>query len=491
LNNILLNNRKKAGISVCLFLCTFFCTAQEWKFDSKCHDAYELALNLNPAASILMLDKPKTIQEEYILSFAEAIELLATENPGNFKNYETHFEERLSKNWTGNIRDEMFLGAEMHLQWTLINLKAGNELEAALHLKRAYQIATECRRKFPDFTPIYKTTGLLEIIIGSVPEKYNWIFSLMNMKGNVQNGLMNLERVKNSTSSFSFEADLLLVLVKGFILQRTAEALDQINAIKLSLPDHRLVNFLAAAIAMKDSKGKEALAFLENIFGHVEGIQLPYVEYLYGEALLQKGDYVKAIDAYDGFINRYPGQNFLKDAYYKIGICHQLLGDSQEAKSSFEVARTKGREVTEADKYAAQSLQRTNLPNVMLSKVRYFTDGGYYQEAETVLNKISLTDIPSKQEQVEYYYRRGRLAHKREELAPAKLFYIQTIEMSGDSPWYFAPNACLQMGNILTKENHQVEAKKYFHRALQYKKHEYKNSIDSKAKSALDQLKRK
>jgi len=35
------------------------------------------------------------------------------------------------------------------------------------------------------------------------------------------------------------------------------------------------------------------------------------------------------------------------------------------------------------------------------------------------------------------------------------------------------------------------DAKNYFEKALTYKKHEYKNSIDSKAKSALAQLKKK
>ena len=30
---------------------------------------------------------------------------------------------------------------------------------------------------------INKTSGLLEVIIGSVPEKYNWVLSLLNIEG--------------------------------------------------------------------------------------------------------------------------------------------------------------------------------------------------------------------------------------------------------------------------------------------------------------------
>jgi len=37
-------------------------------------------------------------------------------------------------------------------------------------------------------------------------------------------------------------------------------------------------------------------------------------------------------------------------------------------------------------------------------------------------------------------------------------------------------------------EGKPAEARQYFQQALKYKKHEYKNSIDSKARSALSRL---
>jgi TolA-binding protein len=106
-----------------------------------------------------------------------------------------------------------------------------------------------------------------------------------------------------------------------------------------------------------------------------------------------------------------------------------------------------------------------------------------------MLNTIAAEkDLPSLRDQVEYYYRRARIEHKTEQLAAAKLFYRQTIDMAGDESWYFAPNACLQLGYILEAENNKTEARSFFKKALTYKKHEYKNSIDSKAKSAIARL---
>ena len=67
--------------------------------------------------------------------------------------------------------------------------------------------------------------------------------------------------------------------------------------------------------------------------------------------------------------------------------------------------------------------------------------------------------------------------------------YLKAISMTGDEEWYFAPNACLQLGYMLAAQGQTAEARRYFEQALSYKKHEYKNSIDSKARSALAQLK--
>jgi tetratricopeptide (TPR) repeat protein len=178
----------------------------------------------------------------------------------------------------------------------------------------------------------------------------------------------------------------------------------------------------------------------------------------------------------------------MKDAHYKIGMCYWLNGNISDAQVLFKQARAAGKEATEADKYAARSLAESELPNVKLTQARYSTDGGYYAQADALLQNIGQQDLPTLRDKVEYTYRKARLAHKTNQLNQAKEHYQQTIKQNGEEPWYFAPNACLQLGYIYRDENNLVQAKASFKKALEYKRHEYKNSIDSKAKSALAQL---
>jgi tetratricopeptide (TPR) repeat protein len=210
---------------------------------------------------------------------------------------------------------------------------------------------------------------------------------------------------------------------------------------------------------------------------------------LKGEVLLHKGNYDLARAAYNDFLRIYKGKNYVRDAWYKKGICSWLIGNQAEAHRDHAVARSIGEENTEADKYASRALMEESLPPVGLIRLRYLTDGGYYQEAQTLLNSINADGYQSEKNKVELHYRSARLYHKLNDLEKAIFLYSRTVEASGDSEWYFAPNACLQLGYIAMEQNRSSAAREYFKRALTYKRHEYKNSIDSKARSALDQLK--
>jgi tetratricopeptide (TPR) repeat protein len=479
----------KAGVLACLFLCaSIFVNGQDWKFSERVQQAYDHVLNLQISLAHDLLKDAKTVEANYVLSLAEAIELLATEDAEHFTLYEQRFSERLEKKLKGTNEEFQFLQAEMRLQWAFVYLKFGHELDAALNLREAYQIADDCRKKNPQFIPIKKTTGLLEIIIGSTPEKYNWVLGLLGMEGAISAGLRDLEVARKSNSSIAAEADILHSLLEGFVFQHADSAMQDAKTLLIKNPGNKLLSFITASLAIKNSQSEYALSLLDSLTTSHDGLHLHYSDYLRGEAYLHKGEYAKAIASYRWFANHYKGQNYIKDAYYKIGVCYWLTGNENEALSAMQLARTIGKDVTEADKHATRRLADSTMPNVKLSKVRYFTDGGYYEQARHHLNSITTADLPTKHEQAEYYYRKARLEHKQNQVRAAQLFYEQAIDLSDAENWYFAPNACLQLGYIAVSEDKPDEARGYFNKALSYKKHEYKNSIDSKAKTALSQI---
>lgn len=492
MNNPYIPFVKKAALWACLFLYPLLpAHAQEWQFDAATQAQYQQVLNLQTPEVLAQLEDPKTPQQLYVASLAEALELLITEDGEKYTEYERRYLRRLDRKRKPNDPNDLFVEAEMHLQWGFVYLKYGHEFDAATSIRQAYVVSEDIRKRFPKYMAIRKTSGLLGVIIGSVPEKYDWVLTILSMSGSVDFGLDDLETLRTSGHPLAFEADLLYAVTLGFVLQRTQEAWTVMQQAIASRPDNRLALFLGASLAIKNASSEDALGLLLKLDGLPQGLPVHYAYYLQGEVYLQKAEYLNSITAYRSFINNYDGQNYIKDAYYKIALCYWLNGNKNDALTAFKQARNVGKEATEADKYAARSLADNELPHIALTRARYATDGGYYDAATRILNGIPASALPTTRDQVEFVYRKARVAHKLGDLAAAKALYQQTIDLNGLHEWYFAPNACLQLGYLALDAQDTATAKSFFNRALGYKKHEYKNSIDSKAKSALAQLNRR
>jgi tetratricopeptide (TPR) repeat protein len=489
---------KKAAITVCLFL---FIAAHsfssnpladtQWAFDESAQQVYNLVLNLQVEEAHQRIPEPETPQQHYIIALAEALELLITEDGEKYRIYEERFNQRLERKTKPKSADDLFLQAEIRLQWCFVYLKFGHEFDAALNLRQAYLTIQEIKSRFPRFEAVKKTSGVLEVLVGSVPQKYNWVLNLLGMEGSTKKGMEELESLITANNPFAFECSLIQSLLRGYLFQHPEAGFETTRELLIKNPHNRLTLFLASALAIKSAKSDEALEMLDSLSNHDEGLPIYYANYLRGEINLYKGEYLNSISSYRWFINHYNGQNGIKDAYYKIGLCYWLNGNINDAQAAFKQAKSSGKEASESDKYAARSLSEDELPHVKLTKARYATDGGYYEVALRILKSLLPSELPTKRDQVEFFYRKARVAHKLNDLNTAKGFYLQCIDSNVDEPWYYAPNACLQLGYLFQDDGDLTSAKNYFMKALSYNKHEYKNSIDSKAKSALAQIKRK
>ncbi len=485
---------QKAGIISCLFLCILPAVAQQtaaWLGEPAEQTAWRQALNLNFTEARKTIQKKTTTTESiYLASLCDALELLITEDESRFDTFEDAYEERLQalSKLSPKTPQVLHASAELRLQWAFVYLKFGHEFDAAWNIRQCYALVQDCLNKYPSFTPIQKTSGLLNIMLGSVPDKYQWVLSVLSMHGSVEKGIAKLQSLQRSDNPVvATEASLMLYLAQGLILQQPHTAL---QALSEWPPDNhtRMSLFLAAVLAIKNSESEKALTYLETLKTRQEGLAFAYADYLSGEVYLHKGEYNTAITAYQNFLKNYTGDNFIKDSYYKTAVCYWLLGNKPAADEFAAKARISGREYAEADRHAAKSLTEKEFPNPLLLKIRYATDGGYYEMAEQVTASVNPDELRTRKEQTEFVYRKARLYHKLNKPEACKPLYQQTISMSGDNPWYFAPNACLQLGYLYMAEGDKKQAAFYFRKALSYKKHDYKNSIDSKARSALGQV---
>ncbi|GAL83305.1 hypothetical protein CHU_1807 [Sporocytophaga myxococcoides] len=492
--------KKRAAILVRPFFILFFISLSpalcaQFFFTEASQAKYKEVLKLKSVTGFPSAQQDQAANgiNTYIEHLAETIKMLVEENPELLDRYKQNSEAAEIKvsGLNPNSPYYLFVLGEIKLQRAFVKLKFGEEISSMWELRLAYKTLAENAIKHPDFLPNNKSIGLLKILVGSIPEKYTWIVNLVGMEGSVKEGLEMLKTVSESETPFASEAKILRIAVLNFILGKETGSEKAVKDLYLSENDNLLYTFLYASVCMKNAHSEEALCILESSPDYSSNyLNFAYLYLMTGDIYLQKGIYTKAFYLYKRFLNEYRGGNFKKEAYYKIFLCYWLNNEDDKAIQILPQIKKEGNAIYDGDKYALYFAENRDFSDKNIMKVRLAIDGGYFNTAEDILQKLSPNDFHSQKDKIEYYYRFARFYHKTGKIIEAIKFYKKTIDLSGDKKLYFAPNAALQLGYIYRYQNNKEQAVFYFEKALTYKDYYYKNGIDNKARGALNEIKK-
>ncbi len=383
--------------------------------------------------------------------------------------------------------------AEVRLHWAFVKLKFGREVSASWDVIRAYKLLAENQKRFPNFLPTYKSLGTLHVMIGSVPENYVWVAHLLGLRGTIRQGQQELQRAQQDTI-FGLEARLIDLMVRAYVLKFTDADSVTLQRLIRANPDNLLLHFFGATIEQKNGHGEQALAYLNARPTDPAYHPLPVVDNILGDIYLQKGQYTTADTYFRQFLRMYKGQNFLKDSHYKRFLCHWLSNQPDAQSRPFLVqVTTLGRTTAESDK-AAQKFAETYLKRgaspgqKVLMRARLASDGGFTDTALAYLRSYDETRFATVDERAEYNYRLGRIHQRRNDPDAALPYLNRTLALSEAGQLSFGATAALQLGYIYQQKNDRTKARSFFQKALSFKRHEYKNSVDNKARAGLNSL---
>lgn len=470
--------------------------AQQFDFNHNCRQAYQ---------SLIALDFANAQQQ---------LQLEAKQHPNNaipilLENYHDFLTIYTIDTWTAfeqrrkqkEIRIEQLAACdntspyyyyamgEIYVQWAALNIRFGEYLNAIFDIKKAYNYLSENQKRFPDFKANNKPLGLLYALIGSVPDKYKWGLNLLGLDGNVTQGLNQLNALVeySKTNDFIFKEET--ITIYAFLLFHIKN--DKEAAWQLLQDNHfsekNLMQLYALAhvgvYGKHNEEAKQLLLKVEPRFGTFH-----HLNYLLGLAKINSLD-LSAATHFKQFLTHYKGDNHLKSSYQKLGWCSLLNKDSVSYFQYLNKAENLGNNMVEADKQAAKEAATNKIPNLHLLQARLLFDGAYYDKAFQQINQLDEQKISNTLLKTEYYYRKGRILHEWQKLEAALLNYEKTIGIGKHLPLYFAANASFESGQIWEKKGELEKAKQCYTNCLSYPDHEYKNSIDQKAKVALNRIK--
>ncbi|MDN5349741.1 MAG: hypothetical protein PWQ54_1137 [Bacteroidales bacterium] len=476
--------------------------ASKWDFNTKCQEAYKATLNLRfekarhlfndihsdscPNACVALIENYQDFLQIFILEEESVFKAKESNRKSRIKQLELLPDHEPFKNWSLAV---------VNLQWAFSRLKFKEYFTAALEIRKAYFLLEENQERFPDFAPNLLGKGLLNVILGTVPPEYTWVLNLASMEGSIPKGRMQLwqlaEMAKKEEKNAIWLSETLFYLsfieinlnTDTLAAQRVMQELDKIE------DKTPLLLYAEANLLMRSGKNDKAKKLLE-IRGNFEmDIPFYYLDYLYAETLSRKLDQ-KAATYFQKYESNFKGLNYKADALRKIAWMALIQGDTSNYLQTLKAVQKYSKVQVDADKQALYDAENQIIYHPELLKSRLLFDGGYYVQAEVVLEAMSPSGFPEN-DLIEYYYRQGRVADRLAKYDAAIQYYKQTILLGEKMPYYYAANAALKLGELYEMQNNFDKAIEAYENCLEMKPDNYRISIHQKAKAGLNRLQKK
>ncbi len=487
---------------IILFGCFAFIAKAEYvyEFNSTCQQAYMEITKLKLANGQALINKAKQQNPNNLIplaleNYVDFYTLFFNEDPVQYKRYKKNVSARIDKLKEGPESSpfHQYYLSMAYLLKAGVQMKFGEKWNAGWDFKRGYNYIKSNKKDFPTFAPNDLLYGPMQAIVGTIPSGYKWVANLFGMKGSVKTGMKLINNFTESSDPwarlFFNEAAFLNCYLKFYIENDKDGVFEFIQRKKLDVVNNHLFSYMAANLGIHNKMSDYAERILLNMNRSAEYLQTNAFDYQMAMVQMNKLDLKDAAVYLERFVGQFKGKTFIKDAYLKLSWCYYLQGNKQAAEIARKKVLEKGSTDAEPDKKAQKDAKAGIYPNVVLLKARLLSDGGYHTQALAVLKGYTKESFNKTEEQLELLYRYGRIYDDLHKDTEAIQYYNQTIELGKERTEYYAARAALQAAQIYERQGKKSQAIAYYQKCLDMDDHEYKDSIDQRAKAGIQRCK--
>jgi len=475
------------------------CAQKVYDFNATCIQAYQEVNKLKITSATVLIAKAKQQNPQNLIpvlldAYTDFYVLFLLENPADYVQRFKRFEQTIDALKDGPKNNPLYnyCLSNVYIHRAMVSLKFGHFWDAGWDIRKSYLFAQENQDKFPAFTGDDLLYGSLQGIVGTVPKGYQWLTSLLGMRGSQKQGMALVANFANGTDVwaklFSPESHFIYPYLLFHLQNEKDAALAFIKDKKLDLVNNHLHAWTAANLALNHKGSIDTKNIIENRNKSADYLTLPFWDFELGCAKLYALDLDGATPLLTKYTEQFKGNFYIKDALQKLSWANFLKGDMRAAEAARKQIFLRGGTDTDADKQALKDAKTGVWPNPLLLKARLLTDGGYTKEALAILQgKQALFTSPL--DKLEYVYRIGRIYEDMGKDTEAITYYKQTIQLGANQTAYFAARAALQAGQILEKRGQKQDAISFYEECLSMEENSYKNSLDQRAKAGIARCK--
>ena len=474
----------------------------QYQWTARTQKIYEsiTSLRIPEARTLINQDKKANVSNliyPLLESYADFYQLFLNENKAEYSQMYPAFEQRIQLLEDGPKQSpyHLYSIALAHLHKSLIAIRFNKNLEAALDFRKAFLLFKENKKTYPNFSPNDVYLGLMTTVIGTIPKGYQWMASLLGMSGKITEGNALVLKYIHSKDAYANQCRNEALFVYPYLIMNfegnKKKTFDFLENTDYDFTNNHLHAYMATNLYLNNQQSQKALQIASNINPANTYLELPFWQFEMGYAYLNELKLDAAKNALQQFINRFKGQFYVKDAFEKLSWIAYIQGDQAKANAYRSNVLSKGNDMTDADKQALQNAKKGTWPHPILLRARLLSDGGYQQQALSVLAGKTSKDFDNDADKTEFAYRLGRIYDLAGQPDKAIPFYTSAIEKGANQPAYFAARAALQIGLIYEQKNNPTLAMTFFNTCLEMKNHAFKNSLDQKAKTGIQRCLRK
>lgn len=487
------------------FLLSFFLVAglyaaPVFDFTPTCQKAYDEMMSLRLKRGQALIDQarkenPENLIPVFLESYQHFFILFFNEDPAEYKWRRQRFAAILDQLEEGSTASpyQRYTRSLVYLQRAVVSIKFSEKFGSAMDLRRCFSLIKDNRKAHPQFAPNQLVYGPVQVAAGVIPDGYKWLASLFGIKGSVKQGMTILRQFLQSKDPqamlFMDEANFYYTYLKFYVENQQAEAIQHMRTQRLDVVNNHLFAYQASNLALNAKQTDYSLRIIQARRQGPEYLSTPVWDFEQGYAYLHKLDLAKSAQHFETYLRVFKGKFYVKDAAQKLSWCHYLMGNTAAAEQARKMVMSRGGTDTDADKKALKDARTGIWPNVLLLKARLLNDGGYNTQALDLLLGKSAADFGTEAERLEFFYRVARIYDELNRDTSALQFYQKAIDAGRHRTEHYAARAALQMGMIYEKQGKLAEAIKAYNEVLDMDDHDFKDSLDQKAKSGLARCK--
>lgn len=377
----------------------------------------------------------------------------------------------------------------------LMYQRNGSILKAVWDGKKGYNRLEECALNKPDLADAQMGFGLFTYLVGKIPKSFRWVVNIIGFSGDVDLGLKYLHNAAENGVYTRSEAAFYL---SQFLYQegKQDEAFSYLNRLLVKHPDNTLFLLTYGSWQSRRDNIDSALVAARKAVEINNKKKVKYGDEIAFNVLSQcywiKNDFKNAKENIELYLQRIENNDISNFIYYRLGICHEMLGDRSGAIEAYR----KIEEVHDKDRagdtyYYRKGLERiwTPLSNVDMNLIKAQNEAGMknYEAALSSFRDVAKSGSMDQRCLALYGMQQAYFNQNKPDSSLA--VHSELVKLRPPGEVWVIPHSYFLAGQSFEKQGRKSEAIASFEMVDEFDGYDFQQSLEDRVDRELKRIK--